>query len=331
MGQLIDGVWHDVWYDTKSTGGAFERSEARFRDWVTADGGPGPDGQPGHPAAPGRYHLYVSLACPWAHRTLILRALKGLEAAIAVSVVHPDMLSDGWTLDDGYPGATGDRALGLPLMRDVYLRAKPDMTGRVTVPVLYDLERDAIVSNESAEIVRMFNAAFDGLTGNRLDLYPETLRPEIDRVNARVYEQVNNGVYRASFATTQAAYDAAVAEVFDGLDWLEGLLEGRPWLAGDRPTEADVRLFTTLVRFDPVYHGHFKCNRRRLVDYPELWDLTRALIQVPAIAGTVNLDHVTRHYHYSHESVNPHRIVPVGPDLDWDAPARRDAAGLLRG
>jgi len=323
MGQLVDGAWHDTWYDTARTGGTFVRSDAAFRNWITADGAPGPTGEGGFAAEAGRYHLYVSLACPWAHRALIYRALKGLAGLIDVSVVHPDMLSDGWSLADDYPGATGDRAFALPFLRDLYTRARPDASGRVTVPVLYDLHRDTIVSNESSEIIRMFNAAFDGLTGNDRDFYPEALRGKIDRVNARVYDQINNGVYEAGFATTQAAYDTAVAGVFDGLDWLESLLGERTWLAGEQVTEADWRLFTTLVRFDTVYHGHFRCNRNRLVDFPELWDLTRALHQVPGVAGTVDFDHIARHYHFSHETINPYRIVPVGPTIDWTRPARR--------
>jgi putative glutathione S-transferase len=324
MGQLIDGTWHDDWYDTKKHGGKFVRSTAGFRNWITADGSPGPSGEGGFAAEAGRYHLYVSLACPWAHRTLIFRKLKGLEGLIDVSVVHPDMLSDGWTFETDDHGATGDRLFGLPFLRDVYTRAKPDVSGRVTVPVLWDKQRGTIVSNESAEIIRMFNSAFDGITGNTLDFYPEPLRPEIDRINDRVYPDVNNGVYKSGFATTQEAYDEAVHALFDALDWLDGLLAERRYLAGDRITEADWRLFTTLVRFDPVYHLHFKCNRRRIVDYDHLWPYARELFQVPGVAETVNFAHIVRHYHYSHESINPHRIVPINPVIDWDAPHRRD-------
>ncbi len=327
MGQLIDGTWHDDWYDTKSTGGKFIRSDAGFRNWITPDGAPGPEGEGGFPAEAGRYHLYVSLACPWAHRTLVFRTLKGLEQAIDVSVVHPDMLSDGWTFETDAHGATGDRLFGLPFARDIYLRARPDMTGRVTVPILWDKARGTIVSNESSEIIRMFNSAFDGLTGNDLDFYPENLRPEIDRLNDRIYRDINNGVYKAGFATTQAAYAAAVGPLFDALDWADDLLAGRRYLAGDRITEADWRLFTTLLRFDPVYHLHFKCNRRRLVDYPNLWPYTRELHQVPGVAGTVGVEHIVRHYHYSHESINPHRIVPINPIIDWTEPHGRDAVG----
>ncbi|MCR8724810.1 glutathione S-transferase family protein [Frigidibacter sp. ROC022] len=323
MGQLIDGKWNDGWYDTGSTGGAFRRSAAAFRNWVTADGSAGPSGRSGFRAEPGRYHLYVSLACPWAHRTLIFRKIKGLEEMIGVSVVHPDMLGDGWSFSTDYPGATGDRLYGLPFLRDLYVRADPHATTRVTVPVLWDRAGETIVSNESAEIIRMFNSAFDGLTGNRDDYWPEELRDEIAEINGRIYDTLNNGVYKCGFATTQAAYDAAVAPLFATLDWLEARLTERRWLLGDRLTEADWRLFTTLVRFDAVYHGHFKCNRRRIVDYPALWDYARALYQHPGVAGTIDFDHITRHYYYSHDTINPHRIVPTGPDIDWTAPTRR--------
>ncbi|MFO6465700.1 glutathione S-transferase family protein [Jannaschia sp. KMU-145] len=325
MGQLVDGTWHGDWYDTKSSGGKFVRSTAGFRNWITADGRPGPSGEGGFAAEAGRYHLYVSYACPWAHRALVFRKLKGLEDLIDVSAVHPDMLSDGWTFETDDNGATGDRLFGLPFMRDIYTRAKPDVSGRVTVPVIWDKAQGTIVSNESSEIIRMFNSAFDGLTGNDLDFYPEDLRAEIDRINDRVYSDVNNGVYKSGFATTQSAYDEAVGALFDALDWLEDLLGERRYLAGDRMTEADWRLWTTLVRFDEVYHLHFKCNRRRLIDYPNLWGFARELYQVPGIAGTVNFDHIVRHYHYSHESINPHRIIPINPVLDWTAPHGRDA------
>lgn len=323
MGQLIDGEWHDTWYDTSKSGGKFERSTAGFRNWVTPDGARGPSGEGGFAAEAGRYHLYVSLACPWAHRTLILRRLKGLEDLIGVSVVHPEMLSDGWTFRTDDHGATGDRLFGLPFLRDLYTRAKPDVSGRVTVPVLWDTTRNTIVSNESAEIIRMFNSAFDGLTGNALDFCPEELRAEIDRINARVYSDVNNGVYKAGFATTQGAYDEAVHALFDALAWLEDLLGTRRYLAGDRITEADWRLFTTLVRFDPVYHLHFKCNRRRLIDYPNLWAYARELYQVPGVEETVGFEHIVRHYHYSHDTINPNRIIPINPIIDWHAPHGR--------
>jgi len=323
MGQLVDGIWQDDWYDTQKSGGAFERSTAGFRNWITADGAAGPSGQAGFKAESGRYHLYVSYACPWAHRTLIFRALKGLEDHIGVSVVHPDMLTEGWSFDADFAGATGDRLYDLPFARDIYLKADPKISGRVTVPILWDTAQETIVSNESSEIIRMLNSAFDGLTGNTLDFWPEDLRATIEPVNARIYDKVNNGVYRSGFATTQSAYDTAVVPLFETLDWIEARLTEQRFLMGDRLTEADWRLFTTLVRFDAVYHGHFKCNRRRIVDYPQLWEYTRALYQVPGVAGTVRMDHITRHYHYSHATINPCRIVPIGPELDFDAPHDR--------
>ncbi len=323
MGQLVDGTWHAGWYDTKESGGAFERTASSFRNWVTADGAAGPSGAGGFKAESGRYHLYVSLACPWAHRTLIFRALKGLEDHIGISVVHPDMLDDGWTFDAGFPGATGDRLTGRAFLREVYTDADPQATTRVTVPILWDTATGTIVSNESAEIIRMFNSAFDGITGDDRDFWPEELRDEIEMVNAHVYPGVNNGVYRAGFATTQGAYDTAVGEVFETLDWLEARLKGQRYLAGDRVTEADWRLLPSLLRFDPVYHLHFKCNRRRLVDYPALWAYARELYQWPGVAATVVPAHYVRHYHYSHETINPHRIIPINPILDWDAPHGR--------
>lgn len=323
MGQLIDGKWHDTWYDTASTGGQFVRTTTTFRNWITADGSPGPSGTGGFAAQAGRYHLYVSLACPWAHRTLIFRALKGLQGLIDVSVVHPDMLEGGWSFDASFAGATGDRLQGHAYMRDVYLAADPQISGRVTVPVLWDKATSQIVSNESAEIIRMFNSAFDGLTGNTLDFWPSALRPQIEAINQRIYDTLNNGVYKAGFATTQTAYDSAVSALFDTMDWLENQLSDNRFLMGDTLTEADWRLFPTLVRFDPVYHGHFKCSLRRLVDYPNLWAYTRHLYQMPGIKETVNFDHIRRHYHYSHTTINPHRIVPMAPALDFDAPHGR--------
>ena len=324
MGMLIDGEWQDRWYDTDKTGGAFVRSEAVFRNWITADGRPGPSGAGGFAAESGRYHLYVSLACPWAHRTLIFRRLKGLSEHISVSVVHPDMLSEGWTFATDFHGATGDDLYGCDYLRQIYQRADPMMSGRVTVPVLWDKRGETIVSNESAEIIRMFNSAFDGITGNRDDYWPEDLREAIEPVNARIYDTINNGVYKAGFATTQKAYDAAVAPLFDSLAWLEELLSRQRYLMGARITEADWRLFTTLVRFDPVYHHHFKCNRRRLTDHPNLWAYTRELYQWPGVAETVSLGHIRRHYYVSHDTINPHRIIPIGPDLDFAEPHRRD-------
>ncbi len=325
MGLLIDGEWRDSWYDTEKTGGAFERQESQFRNWVTPDGAPGPTGQGGFAAESGRYHLYVSHACPWANRTMIFRKLKGLEDHIGVSAVHPDMLGEGWTFATDFPGATGDRLFGSDYMRDIYTRAKPDATTRVTVPVLWDTKTGQIVSNESAEIIRMFNTAFDGLTGNTLDFYPSELRGPIDEINARVYDDINNGVYKSGFATTQEAYDKAVHALFDALDWVEEILSRNRYLAGDRVTEADWRLFTTLARFDAVYHLHFKCNRRRLIDYPNLWGYARELYQWPGVAETIHFDHIVRHYHYSHETINPHRIIPINPVIDWMAPHGREA------
>lgn len=324
MGLLVDGTWQDQWYDTKTTGGAFRRGAAKFRNWITAGGSAGPSGTGGFPAQAGRYHLYVSYACPWAHRTLIFRELKGLRDLIGVSVVHPDMLENGWSLSRDHDGATGDTLYGHDFLHQFYTRAEPDFTGRVTVPVLWDAERETIVSNESSEIIRMFNAAFDGLTGNSEDYWPAPLRDEIEAVNRRIYDTVNNGVYKCGFATTQSAYDDAVGPLFDTLDWLEERLTANRYLMGDRITEADWRLFTTLARFDLVYHLHFKCNRRRLIDYPNLWAYTRELYQWPGIAKTVNFDHIVRHYHYSHDSINPHRIIPINPVLDWQEPHGRE-------
>ena len=325
MGQLVDGTWHDTWYDTKSTGGKFVRSTAKFRNWITADGSAGPSGEGGFKAEADRYHLYVSYACPWAHRTLIFRKLKGLEDLITVSVVHPDMLGDGWTLESDYPGATGDTLYGLPFLRDIYLKADPRISGRVTVPILWDKERETVVSNESSEIIRMFNTAFNGITGNADDYWPEDLRKAIEPVNDRIYDTLNNGVYRSGFATSQQAYDEAVAQLFDTMDWLEERLSSNRYLMGNRLTEADWRLVPTLFRFDPVYHTHFKCNRNYLRDYPNLWAYTRELYQWPGVAETVNFDHIVRHYHYSHDSINPHRILPINPKLDWSEPHGRDA------
>ncbi len=323
MGVLRNGEWRDSWYDTSATGGRFVRKATAYHNWITPDGAPGPTGEGGFAAASGRYHLYVSYACPWAHRVLIMRALKGLEDHVTVDVVHPLMGPDGWSFDPDADGATGDTRLGKRFLREIYTEADPKASGRVTVPVLWDLERGTIVSNESSEIMRIFNSGFDAITGNTDDYWPVALRPEIEAVNARVYDAVNNGVYRAGFATSQTAYDEAVGEVFDTLDWLEARLAGARYLVGDRLTEADWRLATTLFRFDPVYHGHFKCNRRRLVDYPNLWAYARDLYQHPGVAPTVHFDHIVEHYHRSHESINPHRIVPIGPDLDWCAPHGR--------
>jgi glutathionyl-hydroquinone reductase len=322
MGLLIDGIWRDQWYNTKSTGGRFVRQESAFRNWITPDGRPGPTGEGGFRAEPGRYHLYVSLACPWASRTLILRKLKRLDDAIGVSVVHWHMGENGWEFRDD-AGATGDRLHGSRHLHEIYTRAKPDYTGRVTVPVLWDKERATIVSNESAEIIRMLNSAFESAGADGPDLYPEALRAEIESINAKVYDNVNNGVYKAGFATSQEAYEEAVLALFATLDELEERLATQRYLAGEQPTEADWRLFTTLVRFDAVYVGHFKCNLKRLVDYPNLWAYTRELYQVPGVAETVNFQHIKNHYYGSHRTVNPTGIVPLGPRIDFNEPHGR--------
>ena len=323
MGQLVNGIWDDAWYDTKASGGSFVRSTTAFRNWITPDGSAGPSGEGGFAAQSGRYHLYVSYACPWAHRTLIFRAIKGLNDHITVSVVHPDMLSDGWTFATDFDGATGDTLYNLPFARDIYLKADPNISGRVTVPILWDKERETIVSNESAEIIRMFNGAFDGITGNTDDYWPKDKRDAIETINARIYDTVNNGVYKAGFATTQAAYDAAVGPLFDSLDWLEQRLSTHRYLMGDTITEADWRLWTTLIRFDMVYHLHFKCNRKRMIDYPNLMGFTRELFQRDGVSATVQMDHIVRHYHYSHDMINPNRIIPINPLIDFNAPHGR--------
>lgn len=316
MGLLIDGRWTDQWYDTKTTGGAFVRPETQFRDRVADDGS-----TPYRPEA-GRYHLYVSYACPWAHRTLILRALKGLEGVISVSAVDPLMLENGWEFPEG-----GDPLTGARFLHEVYVQARPGYSGRVTVPVLWDKATGTIVNNESAEILRMLNRAFDALGDASRDFCPEDLRDEIDRTNAFVYDRVNNGVYKAGFATTQDAYDQAFDALFDALDALDGRLAAQRWLVGNRLTEADWRLFTTLVRFDAVYVGHFKCNKRRIADHPHLSGYLRDLYQMPGIAGTVRFDHIKRHYYASHRTINPTGIVPRGPALDLDAPHGRERLG----
>lgn len=323
MGQLVDGVWHDVWYDTGKSGGAFERSTSSFRNWITADGSPGPSGIGGFKAESGRYHLYVSYACPWAHRTMIFRQIKELADHISFDVVHPDMLSDGWTFATDDAGATGDRQFGLPFLRDIYLRAYPNISGRVTVPILWDKQQNTIVSNESSEIIRMFNSAFNGLTGNDLDFYPPALQADIEPINGRIYDTFNNGVYRCGFSTTQAAYNAAVVPLFETLDWLEDHLASNRYLMGHQLTEADWRLFPTLARFDSVYHLHFKCNQKRIIDYPNLWAYTRELYQYDGISDTMNMQHTIRHYHYSHDTINPNRIIPINPILDWHLPHGR--------
>ncbi|TKB48684.1 glutathione S-transferase family protein [Ferrimonas sediminicola] len=322
MGRLVDGVWQDVWYETEDTKGKFEREEAQLRHWITADGAHGPSGEGGFQAESGRYHLYVSLACPWAHRTLIYRKLKGLEEYIGVSVVSPEMLDQGWSFDTA-SGSSGDHLYGLDYLHQLYTRNNPSYSGRVTVPVLWDKKLGRIVSNESSEIIRMFNTAFDGLTGNPLDLYPAPLRQEIDQLNDFIYPTINNGVYRAGFATSQQAYSEAYAILFDALDQLDNRLADRRYLTGDALTEADWRLFTTLVRFDAVYVGHFKCNKRRIADYPNLSGYLRELYQQPGIADTVDLAHIKRHYYFSHTMINPTQVVPEGPELDLDRPHGR--------
>jgi putative glutathione S-transferase len=321
MGELHDGRWEVGAVNPETSDGAFERKESVFRNWVTADGTPGPTGEGGYPAESGRYHLYVSYACPWAHRTLIYRELKGLAPHISVDVVHPFLFDDGWTFATDFPGATGDRVLGKRFLREVYLESDPRATTKVTVPVLWDRKTRTIVSNESADIIRMLNSAFDGITGNGQDFCPPELLDKIDAINARVYTRVNNGVYRAGFARSQEAYAAAAEGVFDTLDWIEDILVESRFLAGDEVTEADWRLATTLFRFDLVYHGHFKCNRRRIVDYPNLWDYTRTLYQYPGVRETVHFDHIAWHYYHSHLTINPTGIVPIGPAIDWDAPS----------
>jgi putative glutathione S-transferase len=327
MGLLVNGEWRDVWYDTKSNDGRFERQEAGFRNWVTADGEPGPAGEGGFKAEPGRYHLYVSLACPWAHRTLIFRLLKKLEDVISVSVVDPFMGENGWAFSapDGSitSGSTRDDLFGARYLHEIYTRARRDYTGRVTVPVLWDRERATIVNNESSEIIRMLNSAFDQFADASINLYPRELRDEIDAINAKVYANVNNGVYRCGFATTQAAYDEAFAVLFATVDELEARLSSQRYLAGSRLTEADWRLFTTLVRFDSVYYAHFKCNLRRIIDYPNLWNYTRELFQIDGVAETVSIAQIKRHYYASHAQINPTRIVPDGPLVDFNAPHDR--------
>jgi len=323
MGLLIDGVWHDRWYDTKSTGGRFVRQESAFRSWVTPDGSPGPTGDGGFAAEPGRYHLYVSLACPWAHRALIFRNLEKLERVIDISVVDPFMGENGWWFGDS-EGTIPDTVNGATYLHEVYTKADPTYTGRVTVPALWDKKTGTIVNNESAELIRMLNSAFDAHGDDSLDFYPEPLRAEIDRINAHVYDTVNNGVYRTGVATTQHADEEAFDALFATLDELEARLSRQRYLVGDRITEADWRLFTTLVRFDPVYVGHFKCNRNRIEDFPNLANYTRDLYQVPGVAETVNLTHIKRHYYESHETINPTRIVPKGPAIDYARPHDRE-------
>jgi putative glutathione S-transferase len=320
---LVDGKWHDVWYDTKESKGRFVRSESQFRNWITADGSAGASGKDGFKAEPGRYHLYISLACPWAHRTLIYRKLKGLESMISLSAVHSFMGAEGWTFEPG-PGVIPDPINNAKRIYEVYLAADPNYSGRATVPIVWDKQRNTIVSNESAEIIRMFNSAFNDVGANDLDFYPEKHRAEIDELNEYFYPNLNNGVYRSGFATTQEAYEEAVVQVFEALDMAEERLSTRRYLCGPEITEADWRIFTTLIRFDPVYVGHFKCNRKRIIDYPNLWGYVRDLYQQPGIAETVDTEYNKQHYYGSHESINPHRVVPIGPDIDFSLPHDRD-------
>lgn len=322
MGLLVDGVWQDQPIDTRKTGGKFVRKQSQFRNWITPDGAPGPTGEGGFRAEKDRYHLYVSLACPWAHRTLIFRKLKRLEDVISVTVVDWFMGEGGWVFSER-DGATADPINGATNLWEVYVAADPNYNGRVTVPVLWDKKTATIVSNESSEIIRMLNSAFDDLGESSVDYYPEALRAEIDAINERVYHTVNNGVYKCGFASKQEAYEEAFGELFGSLDWLEELLSKRRYLAGDVLTEADWRLFTTLVRFDAVYVGHFKCNLRRISDYPNLSNYLRELYQIEGVAETVDMKHIRNHYYQSHETVNPTRIVPVGPLLNLDEPHNR--------
>jgi putative glutathione S-transferase len=322
MGLLVNGAWQDQWYDTKSTGGRFVRNDAIFRNWVTPDGAAGPSGEAGFKAEAGRYHLYVSLACPWAHRTLIFRKLKKLENIISVSIVDPVMGAEGWVFSD-YPGSIPDDVNSKKRLYEIYLLAKPGSSGRVTVPTLWDKQRKTIVNNESSEIIRMLNSAFDSFTDIRDDYYPKNLRAQIDEINSFVYPHINNGVYRVGFATTQGAYEEAFRDLFKALDTVEQKLSKQRYLVGDRISEADWRLFTTLIRFDSAYFGHFKCNLRRIADYPNLSNYLRELYQWPSIAETVNFDHIKRHYYMSHPQIDPIRIVPLGPEINLNAPHDR--------
>ncbi|AEB30962.1 hypothetical protein CAT7_10810 [Carnobacterium sp. AT7] len=316
MGLLVDGKWHDQWYDTEGNGGRFIRQESQFRNWITADGSAGPSGEGGFKAEPGRYHLYVALACPWANRALIMRKLKGLEEMISVSVVNPLMAENGWTFEPE-EGVIPDPVIDAKFLYELYTHVEPEYSGRVTVPVLYDLKQNKIVNNESAEIMRILNSAFDEIGAKEGDYYPEELRSEIDAINEKVYHSVNNGVYKAGFATKQEVYQEEVAKLFDALDELEERLGKNRYLVGDQITEADWRLFTTLIRFDSVYYGHFKCNIKRITDYKNLWRYTRELYNWPGIAETINFKHIKEHYYCSHKNINPTGIVPTGPELDF--------------
>ncbi len=324
MGVLVEGKWKDQLYDAKKSGGKFIRVDAGFRNWITNNGDAGPSGVGGFKAEADRYHLYISHACPWANRTAIFRKLMGLEDIISISVVDHFMTDEGWTFEEAGGDETRDHLFGVSRLHNIYSKAKSDYTGRVSVPVLWDNKQQTIVSNESSEIIRMFNSAFNEITGNQLDYYPEELREEIDVVNQRIYDTLNNGVYKCGFATSQAAYEEAFDPLFETLDWLEDRLSGQAYLAGDQISEADWRLFSTLVRFDPVYVGHFKCNKKRIADYPNLSNYTRHLYQWPGVAETIDLHHIKSHYFGSHETINPSRVVPVGPQIDYSAPHDRD-------
>ncbi|MEO0326992.1 MAG: glutathione S-transferase family protein [Pseudomonadota bacterium] len=323
MGLLVDGIWHDKWYDTSKSGGRFVRSDAQFRNWVTPDGAAGVSGSGGFKAEPDRYHLYVSFACPWAHRTLIYRALKDLNDMISVSVVHWYMADKGWTFANDDQGIVGDRLFGSDFAHQIYTKADPKFSGRVTVPILWDKQTETIVSNESSEIIRMFNSAFDGIGAKPGDYYPQAKREKIDALNDRIYNTFNNGVYQCGFSTTQSAYNEAIVPLFDTLEFLDSHLGNSRFLTGEEPTEADWRLLPTLLRFDPIYHSHFKCNLKRLIDYPNLWPFTRDLFQWPGISETFNIEHARRHYFESHETINPNRILPIGAEIDFFEPHGR--------
>lgn len=323
MGLLVKGEWIDEWYDTSKSGGAFVRNDAQFRNWVTIDGSAGSSGKGGFNAEPGRYHLYVSLACPWAHRTLIIRRLKRLEEVISLSVVDPHMLQHGWVFSGNFE-STLDEVNGNDKLHQLYTQVDSDYSGRVTVPVLWDKQQQTIVSNESSEIIRMLNSAFDVYTGVKDDYYPEPLREEIDQINTFVYDNINNGVYRCGFATTQSAYETAYDQLFSALDEVDQRLSQQRYLVGSQITEADWRLFTTLIRFDAVYVGHFKCNRQRIADYPNLSHYLRDLYQQEGVAATVNMTHIKQHYYYSHDTINPTRVVPKGPLQDFNRAHNRD-------
>ncbi len=323
-GMLIDGKWSNEPIKPNDSGGRFMRKESAFRNWVTRDGSPGATGDGDFKAEAGRYHLYVSHSCPWAHRTVIFRALKGLEDKVSLSVSHPVNTTEGWGWQD-YPGMVPDKVNSTEYLHELYTHCLPGYTGKVTVPALWDKERGTIVNNESSEIIRMLNSAFNNAGATGPDYYPDNLRTDIDALNERIYDTVNNGVYRAGFATSQDAYNDAVGKLFDTLDWLEARLSNQRYLLGAELTEADWRLFPTLVRFDIVYYAHFKCNVRRIADYPNLWAYARDLYQQPKIADTVNLDHIKVHYYASQLNVNPAGIVPVGPEIDFNTPHSRES------